>query len=192
MDNTAGKGAVLIVLALLVGAFVLGQGFDGGGSSGSLETSDSAADDTPADDDASADADVDENGDAVAVDPADSPGTEDLPLTTPSHAPDTVKVLVANGGNITGAASVATGTLAARNYVMLDATNSPENAETTTVYYEPEYQPDADAIAQILSVSPSAVQPMPATVPGPSGVDTRGAHVLVVLGNDPVAEGTDG
>ncbi len=190
MDNTAGKGAVLIVLALLVGAFVLGRGFDGGDSGGSLATSDSAVDDTTTDDDASAD--VDENGDAVAVDPADSPGTEDLPLTTPSHAPDTVKVLVANGGNITGAASVASGTLAARNYVMLDPTNSPENAETTTVYYEPDYQPDADAIAQILSVSPTAVQPMPATEPGPSGVDTRGAHVLVVLGNDPVAEGTDG
>lgn len=188
MDNTAGKGAVLIVLAVLVGAFVLGQGFDGGGS-GSLETSDSASDDTSEADDASADA---ETGDAVAVDPADSPGTDILPITVPSHAPDTVKVLVANGGNITGAASVATGTLAARNYVMLDATNSPENAETTTVYYEPEYQPDAEAIAQILSVSPTAVQPMPATEPGPSGVDARGAHVLVVLGNDPVAEGTDG
>ncbi|MGZ0228354.1 MAG: LytR C-terminal domain-containing protein [Acidimicrobiales bacterium] len=190
MDNTAGKGAVLIVLALLVGAFVLGRGFDGGGSDGSLLTGDSTSGDASAVDDASADAD--ENGDAVAVDPADSPGTETLPLTTPSHAPDTVKVLVANGGTVTGAASVATGTLAARNYVMLDATNSPENAETTTVYYEPEYQPDADAIAQILSVGPTAVQPMPATEPGPSGVDTRGAHVLVVLGNDPVAEGTDG
>ena len=70
MDNTAGKGAVLIVLALLVGAFVLGRGFDGGGSDGSLLTGDSTSGDASAVDDASADAD--ENGDAVAVDPLGS------------------------------------------------------------------------------------------------------------------------
>jgi hypothetical protein len=212
MNTAAIRGAILVTIAVIVGAIVLGQGFSSN-SAGTLQTggsSDAATEatptpqttadgavieeidtdgdgepDTPAidtDGDGTADTEgVDTDGDGVIDAPADTVP----PLTPQPKPPAEVRVLVANGTSINGAAGVATDKLIARNYATLTPTNA-ESVESTTIYYEEGYEADALLIAEYLSAQPSQVAPMPATDPG--GVDRRGANIVVILGSDEVTQ----
>jgi hypothetical protein len=219
MNTSASRGAILVVAAIIVGAFVLGRGFDSSGSFTAVEvgavTVDESAEgtqttaegavieeiDTDGDgepDTTAIDTDGDGAADTEAID-TDADGVVDTPidtappLTPQARPPDEVRVLVANGTAINGAAGVATDKLIARNYATLTPTNA-ETVDVTIIYYEADYEADALLVAEYLSARPDQVTPMPATDPG--GVDRRGANILVILGADevtqPAAEETTG
>jgi hypothetical protein len=176
MNTSASRGAILIIAAVIVGAIVLGKGFDDDGvgqvvsADGSTESDESEAEPevTPADD------------------AATTPDTDEPPLTQPARNPADVRALVANASQINGAAGLATDKLIARNYATLTPTNSDELLTATVIYYEETYEADAQLVASILSARPDQIEPMPATDPG--GVDRRGANILVMLGADQVAQ----
>jgi hypothetical protein len=107
--------------------------------------------------------------------------TTAAPTTTVAvvHPPNEVITRVGNGAAKGGVAGVGTNILVSAGYAVL----SPKNAETidvSTVYYLPGYSKDAELVAQLLSVDPSNVFPMPQN----PGMPVGEAHVIAVLGRD--------
>ncbi|MDH3754350.1 MAG: LytR C-terminal domain-containing protein [Acidimicrobiia bacterium] len=198
MNPSASRGAILVVIGLVVGALVLGQAFDDSvpnatvtvDTGGTAETGDTDTDsgtDESADDGGGESTDggdvVDDGTGGTETDPD---GTETTPPLTPGERdPAEVKVLVANGAQVNGAAGQAAGSLAAANYTTLSPTNA-EVQEVTLVYYEATYEADAAAVARILNAPPGSVVALPAT--NPAGVDPRGANIVVILGQDEVPQ----
>lgn len=212
MNTSATRGAILVIAAVIVGAVVLGKGFEDDDSFGAVSveagaqpaeepaeepatTTDGAvieSIDTDGDGEPDTDA-IDTDGDGVAdTEAVDTDGdgvvdtpADNTPLTPVAHPPAEVRVLVANGAQRNGAAQLATDKLIARNYATLTPTNA-EPQEATVIYYEDDYEADARLVAETLSALPDQLQPMPGT--NPAGVDRREANILVVLGADQVAE----
>ncbi len=210
--NAATRGVVLAVAAVILGVIILGQGFgddgpnlqtvgasddgtaddgtadDGAADDGAADdgaADDGAADDGTADDGAADDGAADEATDAGGgddiIDPADD-GATDGGAPDILHPPAEVRVLVANGTSVAGAAgSTREQLVTSQGYNGLAPTNATTSPDESAVYYVPGYELDARQIAQILNAPPQAVAPMPAD---PPVEDLAEAHVLVVLGPD--------
>ncbi|MGH9183247.1 MAG: LytR C-terminal domain-containing protein [Acidimicrobiales bacterium] len=112
--------------------------------------------------------------------------TEPLDRTTttaPSEPKDPaqVTVLVANGSGVSGAAGRFTTTVKEAGYATAEPANATvSDLETSAVYFAPGFEPDAAAVAALLTPAPE-VAPLPD--PTPVG-DLRGANVVIVLGKD--------
>ncbi|MGI9624804.1 MAG: LytR C-terminal domain-containing protein [Acidimicrobiales bacterium] len=204
--NAATRGVILAAAAVLVGVLVLGQAYsddtpsfetaspapesgDSGGDDGSSD--DSSSDDSTSDDGSSDSGATDDTGTDSSTDGGDSSdaggdstdGSTDGGTDPPNilHPPAEVRVLVANGTSVAGAAGRVSDILEARNYGVLTPTNTTEPLDATVVYYVPGYELDARQIAQIIEAPPESVAPMPDTPPVD---DLNEAHVLVGLGPD--------
>ncbi len=163
--GAAGRGILLIAVAVLVGVLILRNGFDNGGGSSAPPTTSASGATT-----------------SVSTNTTAAGGsTESTAASTPSTRPaNQVKVFVANGAGIQGAAGKAVETLTPLGYVAV-AGNSPNKVKTTTVYYTEGYQAEAQGVAAALGAPAASVQPMPTP---PPIADIQGAQVLVVLGPD--------
>lgn len=172
-----------------------GSAEDAGDDSGIAEpTEEPAADDGAATDgDAGDDGDAAADGDggdeaasdeATAGDDADDTGAAPEPESeVPDilHPANEVRVLVANGTTVSGAAGAANDNLVSdRGYGGLTPTNTTVAADASAIFYQEGYELDARQIAQILQL-PEAVAAMPADPPVD---DLLEAHVLVVIGPD--------
>lgn len=166
------RGALLIAVAVVVGVVLLGKGFD----TGFLPTTSETPSERAADDD-----DEGDGGD----DGAEESTTTTSPPTT--HAANQVRVIVLNGGGPTGAAGDSTTALGTAGYTTLEAGNSDPPVPATVVYFTPEYQADAAAIATSLGIT-AEPQPMPATPP-PGAPPAGEVDVVVILGPDFTAAG---
>jgi hypothetical protein len=160
------RGALLIAVAVILGAALLAQSFRDGGSPVSAG--------------------------ANTTSTVKRTETSTTPPSVPQpHDPATVKVLVLNGSGKSGVAKSGADQLKAANYTTLD----PANAATSTpvaasiVYFTPGYDADAQQIAAKLGLNPSAAQPLPSPPPPEVG-DPKDANVVVLIGTDaPVAGG---
>ncbi|MBC8195182.1 MAG: LytR C-terminal domain-containing protein [Acidimicrobiia bacterium] len=142
---------------------------------------------------------VDETPDVVDTEvPADSadviPTTEAPPVTTttaallfPSKSPSEVKVLVANGSGIGGAAGAVTDMLNPRGYAL----ESPANANPTDVsgvYYRASFADDARMVMEVIAPgNPDLLSQMPSgglSVPDGTLDRLANADVVVILGSD--------
>ena len=104
--------------------------------------------------------------------------------TTTTSAPldrADVKVLVANGSSVNGAANSYTSLLSHQGWGTLTAVTATAKVPTSTVYYAANQQVAAADIASTLALVPAAVQPLTAAVPVPG---TAGAAVVVLIGTD--------
>jgi LytR cell envelope-related transcriptional attenuator len=109
------------------------------------------------------------------------------PTSQAVRAPSTVKVLVANGTSVGGAATRFSDKLHTAGYDTLAATNTTARGITSTVvYYGPAFQKEAVALAQQLGVGVGAVQPMPVQ---PPVATLNGANILVIVGQDLAGSG---
>ena len=179
MSNNAVKGALLVAIGVLLGVLILGSGLDSSPSSQSTETaSGSETTTTTAGDDTTTTTGADGSTSTTL------PTTSTTGGTTPgTNPPNEVRVLVANGTDIPGAASQIQSQLVALGYNALSPQNGPASPESW-VYYEPGYEADARAIADSLGVAQTQVAPMPEPPP----MDTLEANVLVLIGNDGLVE----
>ncbi len=199
MSPAAARGALIVVVGLALGAFILGRGFDDPGvaiDTSPVETSggdptevptevptDDSSDETPAEGE-TPEAEADEPG--VELTPDESvPADDPTALTPTTRPPSEVKVLVANGSGVQGAAGAATATLLGTGYNALSPVNAESQSETR-IYFEVGFDADAQAVAQLLSAGPDRLAPM--IDPPPGGVDLRGANILILLGPDEVAQ----
>lgn len=203
--NAATRGVILAVAAVVLGVLILGQGFDS--DDATLVTTDPApaGDDggdepaAPSDDGGDDSADGSDTSDTDEPAPDDSTGTDstgtdtaddlndpDEPIDTgvPDilHPANEVRVLVANGAGVAGAAGrVSDSLVAASGYGTLTPTNTTATADTSRIYYAPGYELDARQIAKTLNAAPEAVGPIPAEVPVD---DLLEADVVVIIGLD--------
>jgi len=159
-QGSVARGVALVVIAVVIGLLLLRD--DSRATQAAVGT-DGAGE-------------VDDGGD----DGADATVTTTTTTTLALRPPSEVKVLVANGSSVDGAAGSATEALEALGYV----TGTPGNSETvpsTVVYFTEGYQAEAEALAEAIGAPASAVAPMPAVAPVD---DLQLANVLVVIGPD--------
>lgn len=130
----------------------------------------------------------------VAVGAGDDPAEDDDDATTSSSSsstteapsePSEVKVLVANGSSVNGAAGSLTTDLEALGYVTANPANA-ERVTATVVHFTEGYQAEAEALAESIEASADAVQPLPTPAPVD---DMQMSNVLVVLGPDLASAG---
>lgn len=114
----------------------------------------------------------------AATSPAQAGSATSKP-TSPSVAPGSVRVLVANGTTVNGAAGRASSKLAAAGFDVLQPVTATIRQAHSFVFYAPGDQPAAAVIASDLGLPASVVKAMPAS---PPVTDTLQAMVLVVLG----------
>lgn len=155
------RGAALVAVAVLLGVLLLARGLDSGElvATGGDEQSDE--DQTP--------------GTSPGGSTSTSTSTSQVGIRPPSE----VRVLVANGAGVPGAAGTRSDALAAAGYTTLEPANAAPVPATQVLYVEG-YQGEAGQIATVLGAAPTAVQPLP----DPPPVDPLDAHVVIVLGPD--------
>lgn len=162
------RGAALVVVAVVIGLFLLRNGLD---TSEAIRTQGGSSDGTEATDD-TADAGTDE-------------GTDDVTTTTTlaGRAPAEVPTIVLNGSGVTGAAGRYSEFLTGLGYSLTNPTgaNADNRTDTTLVYFAPGFEAEAAAMVVALG-SPAGVvpAPLPTTPPGPIAA----ASVVVVVGSD--------
>jgi hypothetical protein len=159
----AGRGAILILVALVIGVILL-QDYDDGPDNVNIDSGPrvSAPDTT--------------------ITPATVPGT----TTIPARANRDVKVLVVNGTTTAGAAARVAQPLRTAGYNVLavrDASPAVKRSTRSSVVYyaSKDYEREAKALQQALGLPPTPVQMVPTP---PPVADTSGANVIIVVGPD--------
>lgn len=166
-DPTAARGIALVLLAIVLGFFLLAKGLDSEGAIVDTETGDVVKDD---------------GSDDTTVDTVPDDGTPATSVLTPTTRPAAeVKVLVANGSGVSGAAGRVSEQLQPFGFLMVEPSNAPSTS-VTIVYYAPGYQGEGEAVAAKLGVDAANVQPLP--VPAPPINRIGDANVVVQLGPD--------
>jgi hypothetical protein len=157
LGTAAFRGALLIVVAVVLGAALLAKSFDTGGPTNTGGNPSGTTTSTV----------------------ATTATTQPVP-----HDAASVKVLVLNGVDPSKAiAKPAADALKAANYVTLSPNDAKTTVKTSAVYFQPGYQADALLIATALGAPATAVQPLP--TPLPPSVDAAGeANVIAVVGPD--------
>lgn len=175
MNSNAMRGAVLVGVAVLIAALVLGRGADNGGS-----------------------VVVADNPPAATVTPVATLVPQVLPTLTPVPAPigeprlaSEVRVQVANAAEIAGRAGAMTARLNAQGYSTGAATNADPTTQST-VYFELGYKADAHAVLAVFG-SPETTNVFPMTNPRPTVDDPDtvdgGANIIMIVGADELSRG---
>ncbi|MCP5028531.1 MAG: LytR C-terminal domain-containing protein [Actinomycetia bacterium] len=189
--NAAARGGLLVIIAVLIGLFLLRQGLDDEGaivSVGSDDTSAEESTDTGSDDDAGTDGSDDGTGSA-------DDGTESTASTTsstllPSRPAAEIKVKVANA--TTSEAGIAG---EAVNFLITQGFNalSPKNARdevrpimASAVHYLPGWESEAVAVATAFGVDPATTVAIATETTNDIVESMDDATILVVLGDDGV------
>ncbi len=184
--NIAGKGVLLIIAVITAGIIVLNQGFDKDNSATSVpvpstqETQETEEQNQEIEQETttpSQDSSEENNGEEI---------NEGSPSTSTSvlHPPAEVRVLVANGTDVTGAAGATLDTLVANaGYNGVGAVNDlgEEVLLETFIYYSQGYDLDAQNVRLIINGDSSNVLPLPEILPID---DLSDANVLVHVGAD--------
>lgn len=156
----AGRGLLLIAASVVLGLILLSQGFDDGAATSSRASN---------------------TGDTADV---SSETTQTLPLETIPDAldPSQVPVVVSNAAGISGLAGEVSSQLQALGYITSEPETAAELSDFTTVYYQPDFEAEAIAVANALGYpAEQVVQPSPSPAPAGDGVTEV---VIVVLGAD--------
>jgi hypothetical protein len=162
-QGSVARGAILVAVAVVIGVLL-------------LRDDDTATTQVAVGSDTAGEID-DGNGDQNEGEDPDATTTTTTEAPRPAAE---VKVLVANGSGVNGAAGGTTDALEALGYV----TGTPANAErvpATIVYFTTGFEAEADALAAAIGAPEDSVTPMPAVAPVD---DLQLANVLVHLGPD--------
>lgn len=159
------RGAVLVVVAVVIGLFLLRNGIDSSTTVRSDGSDGAAATDAGTDDGA----------------------TDDAATTSTTAAvrtPAEVGVIVLNDSGVTGAAGRYSEAIGAAGYTLTNAAGEtstlPGDRPATQVLYVEGFEQEAAVLAAALGVQAAEVQPLGTTLPGP----ISGASLIVVLGTD--------
>lgn len=161
------RGAALVVVAVVIGLFLLRNG---------LDTSEAITSNS--------------GGDKPATDSTDGTGTDKgtdgtTTTTLASRAPAEVPTIVLNDSGISGAAGKYSEVLTAAGYTLTnpegDNADADGDAAATLIFFAPGFETEAAAVATAIG-APATVVPaaLPAAPPGP----IASAMVVVVIGTD--------
>lgn len=164
------RGAALVVVAVVIGLFLLRNG---------LDTSE-AITSNPGDGEQATDSET-TDGTEATEDGTDGTTTSTLPVRPPGEVP----TIVLNDSGVAGVAGTYSDALAAAGYTLTnpDGANADAAGEgaVTLVYFAPGFDAEAAAVATAIG-APATVVPtaLPTIPPGP----IAGASVVVVVGTD--------
>jgi LytR cell envelope-related transcriptional attenuator len=169
------RGAVLVIVAVLIGLFLLREGLDTSEAvtaTGDDDTGEESTDDTSTDDTGTDDTSTDDTTET----------TEAAELRPPAEVP----TIVLNNSGVTGAAGTYSDVLAAAGYQLTnpDGDNAAEGAgdrAVTSIYFLPGFEGEAAAVGAAIGAPETVV---PAALPTPPPGPVAGASVVVVLGTD--------
>jgi hypothetical protein len=157
------RGVALIATAVVIGVFVLRNGFESPTgvdvSTPSAESSDTTTATTP-------------GGEAEPTDTTAAPAP---------RPPGEVTVLVANTTDVSGAAGGLSDNLVGKGYKSAAPTDGQPALEQSQVLFVEGFEAEAQQVAVAINAPPASVQPMPAQ---PPVADLAGAQVLIMLGSD--------
>ena len=195
------RGAIVVIIALVIGVVVLARGLDEPETTNEpvqTATTTQAPASPPAD--AAPPAPAPAPAEPAAQPPAPAADDADIPppapadllvepqpsAPSPTHHPSDVRVLVANGSGVCGAAGRLSTSLSAQGFNVLPAVNDDldGNIESTAIYYVEQYGADAGVIASLIQLDSSRVLAMPSPPPTAPG----DAHVMIHLGADEQAQ----
>ena len=165
------RGAVLVVVAVVLGLFLLRNG---------LDTSEAVS--TDPGDQRSDSSDDGDGGDEGTDEGTDGTTSSSVPE---ARDPAQVPTVVLNDSGVSGTAKKYSDALAAAGYQLTNPDGANADAEgdgaVTLIYYVAGFEAEAAAVAQAIG-APETVVPalLPATPPGP----IAGASVVVVIGLD--------
>jgi hypothetical protein len=114
---------------------------------------------------------------------AETAPTVPSPPTTirPLRAAADVKVLAANGSNVSGLGRRVADLLKSKGYTnTLAPTDTTRDVPATSVEFAADFEPEARAVAQALGLPPTVAK----ALDSPPVSDTRGADVVVLIGPD--------
>jgi LytR cell envelope-related transcriptional attenuator len=155
------RGLALIATAVVLGLFIVRNGFD---------TPTSADDGAP----------TTEVGSGTTAPPGGDGATTTTTAAPAARPPAEVTVIVANASGVSGAAGELTSTLASQQYQTVPETNAPESVAATQVLFTSGFDADAPGVATAIGAPAESVAPMP----DPPPVELGGAQILVLLGPD--------
>ena len=184
--NIAGKGVLLIIAVITVGIIVLNQGFDKDNSVTSAPVPSTQEPQDTEEQNQEIEEETTTPSEAASEENTGGEGNEGSQPTSTSvlHPPAEVRVLVANGTDVTGAAGATLDTLVANaGYNGVGAVNDlgEEVLLETFIYYAQGYDLDAQNVRLIINGDSSNVLPLPETLPID---DLSDANVLVHVGAD--------
>jgi hypothetical protein len=158
------RGAALVVVAVLIGLFLLRHGLD---TSTTVAPSTATGGTTTG---------------GTTTGGTTTGGTTNTTAATSARPPAQVPTIVLNGSGVKGAAKKYSDALAAATYHLTNPTggNATANVLATQVLYAAGFQKEAAAVATAIGAPQTAVAPLGTTLPG----NTSGASVVVVLGPD--------
>ncbi|WCO67791.1 LytR C-terminal domain-containing protein [Iamia majanohamensis] len=175
-DDATIRGAVVLVVAIVIGLALLAR-TGGGGSDEAATTTAAAATESTAFDGST-------TAPQTTAGPINSASTTtSAPGATDTRPPGEVSVLVLNGttANVDGIAGDNESKITAAGYTSAGATGADADLTTTTIYAPADLQADAEAIKAVLGIPDAAIEEPPAESPGP-GSDQ--ADIVVVIGDD--------
>ena len=163
--NPASRGLILVAVAVVLGAILLikggGIGFDQDGEELTIDT----------------------GGDSTA---AEVTTTTTTAAPSTSVAPAELTVVALNGAGINGYAASAQQFLSVAGYSTTTAATAATQTQSTIVYFAPGFEADALAVAGLLGLDATSVQPLPAgTQLARNAADVPAdTDVVVLLGPD--------
>ena len=172
-DDATLRGAVVLVVAIVIGLALLARGGGGGDDDDASDTTEAR--------ETTESTQFDGSDDTLA--PINSESTTASSVPSDTRAPEEVTVIVLNGLNtrVDGIAGLNDEKLKTAGYVTLNPGNATTKTATTTVYATPEFQADAEAVAAILGLPDASIVEKPAE---PLGPGAERADIVVVLGDD--------
>lgn len=156
------RGAVLVVVAVLIGLLLLRNGLD------TSEVVTASKDDKTSD---------------TSGDQATDDTTDTTPTTAAVRSPAEVTVIVLNGTQptVNGAAGKYSTAIGSAGYQMLEPGDAPAKGPVTLIFFTEGFEQEAAAVA-LAAGAPATVTPAPMPTPPPGEVGA--ANVVVVIGND--------
>lgn len=172
-DDATVRGAVVLVVAIVIGLALLARSGGGGDDTAEATTTTRASGDTTTT--------VVGGGTGSTLPPID--GTTTTLGTGSTTPPSEVAVIVLNGtpDRIPGIASEFGSKASGSGYTLLDPTNANAPTDTTTIYAAPGFEADAQALKGVLGLPDAAISTKPDESLG-AGDDL--ADIVVVLGGD--------
>jgi hypothetical protein len=180
-DDATVRGAVVLIVAIVIGLALLARSGGGGGDDEDAGSNETTTESTASTSTAP--------GDSTTV-PIQGSSTTAAP-TGSTQDPATVTVAVLNATPVGGWAGENAGILASAGYMTADGNFGGEDQDVTTIYAAPEAQADAQAVAALLDLADAPVTQKPTEPLGDEGQDAD-AQVVVVLGADSTAGGGGG
>ena len=185
--GAVGRGVVLVLIAVAIGAFLLRSGFDNsntGGAQTTVGNNDAAEAQNPEDDEGGT---VDPVGEGNG-DPADPATETTAPPPLPTREPSQVKVAAVNGTGTAGLAGRTADLMGVHGYVTGAKNAASVPMAVSVIYYRAGFSEDAKAVATHLRAPADIIAPAPEDVLSliANSEEVADFNIFVIVGADEV------